>query len=134
MKTIWSWLVLARVSRLVSDLRGAASADDSYASHEGLPVSIAEAVSHACAPEGWNWPREDPKFLAVLERDGFSVPVDSAPYGSVVETAAGRLALVTNGGLIESHGAGLSVVPDVPGRRVRAWMIPGVSYFERATI
>ncbi|ALY09871.1 hypothetical protein SEA_ROSIEPOSIE_25 [Arthrobacter phage RosiePosie] len=133
MKTLWSWLVLARVSRLVRDVRSGESADVSHAAAEGLRLDVAEAISHACAPDGWNWPREDARLLVVLARDGRSVPVDSAPYGSVVETASGRLGLRTNGGLIESHGAALSVVPKEPGRWVRAWLIPGVSYFGRAT-
>ncbi|QGZ17124.1 hypothetical protein HYQ19_gp025 [Arthrobacter phage DrYang] len=133
MEPIWSWLVLARVSRLVKDLRSGVGADDAYAAADGRRLGVAEAISHACAPDGWNWPKDDAKLLAVLERDGRSVPVDSAPYGSVVETTSGRLGLRTNGGLIESHGEALSVVEQEPGRWVRAWLIPGVSYFGRTT-
>ncbi|AIZ01709.1 putative structural protein [Arthrobacter phage vB_ArtM-ArV1] len=133
MTTVWSWLMLARVSRLVRDLRTGVGTDEAYTAAEGMPLQVAEAISHACAPDGLNWPRDDAKLLAVLVRDGYSVPVDSAPYGSVVETTSGRLGLVTNGGAIESHGAALSVVPHESGRWVRAWLIPGVSYFERVT-
>lgn len=133
MENVWAWLVVARVSRLVTDLRSGNGADEAHATTEGMRLAVAEAISHACAPDGLNWPREDAKLLAVLERDGQSVPVDSAPCGSVVETTAGRLGLVTNGGLIESHGAALSVVPREEGRWLRAWLIPGVSYLERAS-
>ncbi|ASX98695.1 hypothetical protein SEA_COLUCCI_24 [Arthrobacter phage Colucci] len=133
MTTVWSWLVLARVSRLVRDIRTGEGTDDAHRGYEGMRLAVAEAISHACAPDGLNWPREDAKLLAVLERDGHSIPVDSAPYGSVVETTSGRLGMVTNGGLIESNGDALSVVPREPGRWVRAWLIPGVSYFGKAT-
>lgn len=94
-------------------------------------MTVAEAVSQACAASDLNYPRDDARMLAVLARDGVPVPLDAMPYGALVELANGRLGLCVNGGAVESHGPGLSVVPAVPGRWVRAWLLPGVAYMER---
>jgi hypothetical protein len=128
----WSWLVLSRISGLVKDLRTAASTDYDLDTAEGAPMMVAEAVSRACAPEGLRYPQHDDTLLAVLARDGVPVDLTTMPYGAVVELATGRLGVLTNGGVIESHGTGLSVVPADPARMRRAWLIPGVAYFERS--
>lgn len=131
---MWSWLVVSRVSRLVQDLRDGDTTDLEFSNEDGSKLGVSEAVSHACSPDGLNFPREDSQMLAVLVRDGVPVDIENPPYGALVETVNGRLGLVTNGGLIESHGDGMSVVEREPGRWVRGWLIPGVAYFGRAGI
>ncbi len=131
MTLVWSWLVLTRVSALVSDLRTAYSADVALADAGGAPLMVAEAVSRACAVDGLTYPRRDDLMLALLARDGIPAPLDAMPYGAMVELATGALGMFTNGGVIESHGAGLSIVPADQARMVRAWMIPGIAYSER---
>lgn len=134
MKLMWAWLMLSRISGLVVDLRTPDAVDSSQADLTGAPLMVAEAVSMACAPDGLTYPRQDSQLLAVLARDGVPVDLGALPYGAMVELSTGALAVATSGGLIESHGAGLSIVPAEPARMVRAWRLPGVAYFERTLL
>lgn len=127
---MWAWLMLSRVVRLVEDLRTADSADTEWAATLGARLMVAEAIRHAVSPEGIFYPPVDAQMLAVLERDGTPVAPLTAPNGAVVEIPGGRLGLVTAGGLIESSGESLCIVPQDAGRWLRAWLIPDVTYFE----
>ena|GEM_PF-6431175 len=127
---MWAWLMIGRVSRLVDDLREPASADDAWASYEGAPLMVAEAVGQAVAAWGAWLPLADRELAGVLSRDGRETRVDGAPAGAVVQLADGRLGLVVVGGVVESYGPGLCIVAPTPGRYVRAWLVPDVAYLE----
>jgi len=131
---IWAWLMIGRVSRLVSDLREPDHADNTLAEYEGAPLMVAEAIGQAVA--AWDvWlPLTDQALAGVLARDGKRVPVAGAPSGAVVQLADGRLGLVVPVGVVESYGPGLCVVPPTPGRYVAAWLVPGVAYLEGLTV
>jgi hypothetical protein len=131
MNTVWAWLMIARVNTLIRDNRTGAQVDQGWDTHEGAPLTVAEAVSKACSPEGLRWPLDDAKMLAVLARDGVPVSLDAMPQGAAVELTPGRLGLYVGAGVVESHGAALSLVKPDPSRWVRAWLIPGIAYMER---
>lgn len=131
MNTVWAWLVTARVCTLVRDVRTGEVADRGWLDNTGAPLTVAEAISHACSPAGLRFPREDARMLAVLARDGVPVSLDAMPHGAAVELTNGRLGLYVGAGVVESHGAALSLIHLDPARMVRAWLVPGLAYMER---
>jgi hypothetical protein len=131
MNTVWAWLISAKVCTLVRDVRTGQVADQSWQDNQGAALMVAEAISQACAGAGLRFPREDAKMLAVLARDGAPVSLDTMPHGAAVELTNGRLGLYVGAGVVESHGAALSLVHRDPARMVRAWLVPGLAYMER---
>lgn len=129
---MWAWLMLARVARLVEDLRTSDSADEAWRDMLGARLMVAEAIRHAVSPEDIYYPPIDAQMIAVMERDGTPVDPLTAPNGAVVEIPGGRIGLVTAGGLIESSGESLCIVPAAADRWLRAWLIPEIQYFEGA--
>ena len=127
---MWAWLFIARVTRLVTDLRTADSADIEWFGTLGARLMVAEAIRHAVSPENIYFPPVDSQMIAILERDGRVIDPSNAPNGAVVEIPNGRIGVVTTGGLIESHGESLCIVPADPARWLRAWLLPEVVYFE----
>jgi hypothetical protein len=132
MNTVWAWLIAARVCTLVRDVRAGAVADQGWKDNVGAPLTVAEAISQACATAKLRFPREDAKMLAVLARDGVPVPLDTMPHGAAVELTSGRLGLYVGAGVVESSGPALCLVPVDQARLVRAWLVPGLAYMERA--
>lgn len=129
MRTVWAWLIISRVHRLIEDVRVGAEADREYReTTQTAPLMVSEAVSRAASVYGINLPLADAQMLAVLRRMAEPCPVDSPPYGAMVLLNNGRMGMVTEGGLVESHGSGLSIVGREPGRWVEAWLLPDVLY------
>lgn len=125
---MWAWLVITRITRLVEDVRTGEQADMALDHHDGAPLMVAEALSHALAVWDVWLPVTDKSAGAVLARDGVLVPVVDAPAGAVVQLQDGRLGVVVPAGVIESYGEGLCLILPTAGRYVRAWLVPGVTY------
>jgi hypothetical protein len=95
----------------------------------GPRLEVAEAVGQAASAQGVQIPSTDDHLRVFLAARNAGAPVDLEARGLVVGLADGRLGLtVGRGRVVESHGAGLTVVlrPE-PGRYVEAFAVPGLS-------
>lgn len=129
MTTVWAGLIVTRVLRLADSLVPTGKdADAMLAATVGPRLQLAEPLSQAAAMQGIEIPRSDEHLRLFLAARNAAAPVDLSRRGLVVRTADGRLGLVVGRGrVIESRGAGLSVVisPE-PGRYGEAFAVPGV--------
>lgn len=128
--SIWAGLIVARVMFLAdSPVATGAEADRLLAAAPGPRVELAEVLGQALLSQGIAVPREDVRLGKWLSARPTEVPVNLKTRGLVVALADGRLGLTAGrGAVIESRGAGLSVVqaPE-PGRYVAAYVTPGIT-------
>jgi hypothetical protein len=127
--TIWAGLIVSRVLRLADSLvPTGAEADRLLGLTAGPRLELAEPLALAAAVHGIEIPRSDDNLRMFLAARNATAPVDLNVRGLVVRLADGRLGLtVGRGRVIESRGAGLSVIitPE-PGRYLEAFAVPGV--------
>jgi hypothetical protein len=105
-----------------------AEADRLLRASTGPRLELAEPLALAAAAQGIEIPRSDDHLRLFLAARNAAAPVDLNLRGLVVRTVDGRLGLtVGKGRVIESRGAGLSVViaPEY-GRYGEAFAVPGV--------
>jgi hypothetical protein len=128
--TVWAGLIVSRVLHLADTLVPAgAEADRILAATVGPRLELAEPLAQAAAAQGLQIPAADDHLRVFLAARNTGTPVDLGVRGLVVGTANGRLGLtIGRGRVVESHGAGLSVVisPE-PGRYVEAFAVPGLA-------
>jgi len=127
--TVWAGLIVSRVLHLADALVPTGKdADALVAATVGPRLELAEPLAQAAAMHGVEIPRTDDHLRLFLAARNAAAPVDLKLRGLVVRTVDGRLGLtVGRGRVIESHGAGLSVViaPEY-GRYGEAFAVPGV--------
>lgn len=127
--TVWAGLIVSRVLRLADSLVPTGKdADAMIAGTVGPRLELAEPLAQAAAVHGVEIPRTDDHLRLFLAARNAAAPVDLKLRGLVVRTADGRLGLtVGRGRVIESRGAGLSVIiaPEY-GRYREAFAVPGV--------
>lgn len=127
--TIWAGLIVSRVLRLADSLvQNGRAADDMLRGTIGPRLELAEPLSHAAAMQGIEIPRTDENLRLFLAVRNTAAPLDLNMRGLVLRLVDGRLGLsIGKGRVIESRGAGLSVViaPE-PGRYSEAFAVPGV--------
>ena len=127
--SVWAGLIVSRVLRLADSLLPTgADADALLAQAVGPRLELAEPLSQAAAVHGVEIPRSDDHLRLFLAARNAAAPVDLKLRGLIVRTPDGRLGLtVGRGRVIESSGAGLSVViaPEY-GRYHEAFAVPGV--------
>ena len=127
--SVWAGLIVSRVLRLADSLLPTgADADALLAQAVGPRLELAEPLSQAAAVHGVEIPRSDDHLRLFLAARNAAAPVDLKLRGLIVRTSDGRLGLtVGRGRVIESRGAGLSVViaPEY-GRYREAFAVPGV--------
>ncbi|WNN95973.1 hypothetical protein SEA_HIRKO_21 [Arthrobacter phage Hirko] len=128
--TVWAGLIVSRVLHLADTLvPTGAAADVLLAATPGPRLEVAEALGQAAAAQGMQIPFADDHLRMFLAARNAGTPVDLTARGIVVGLADGRLGLtVGRGRVVESHGAGLTVVitPE-PGRYVEAFAVPGLA-------
>jgi hypothetical protein len=94
----------------------------------GPRLEVAEPLAQAAGMHGIEIPRSDENLRLFLAVRNTSTKLDLNARGLVVRLTDGRLGLtVGRGRVVESRGAGLSVVitPE-PGRYLEAFAVPGV--------
>ena len=127
--TIWAGLIVSRVLRLADSLLPAGrDADLMLTATIGPRLELAEPLAQAAAVHGLEIPRSDENLRLFLAVRNASAPIDLNARGLVVRLADNRLGLtVGRGRVVESRGAGLSVVisPE-PGRYLEAFSVPGI--------
>lgn len=127
--TIWAGLIVSRVLHLADSLVPTGhEADKMLAATVGPRLEVAEPLAQAAAAHGIEIPRSDENLRLFLAVRNTTAKLDLNARGLVVRLADGRLGLaVGRGRVVESRGAGLSVViaPE-PGRYVEAFAVPGV--------
>lgn len=127
--TIWAGLIVSRVLRLADSLVPTGrDADDMLAATVGPRLELAEPLAMAASANGIEIPRTDENLRLFLAVRNMATPVNLDVRGLVLRLADGRLGLtIGRGRVIESRGAGLSVVvvPE-PGRYAEAFGVPGV--------
>jgi hypothetical protein len=127
--TIWAGLIVSRVLHMADSLvPTGADADKMIAATVGPRLELAEPLAQAAAVHGVEIPRSDDHLRLFLAARNAATPIDLKVRGLVVRTVDGRLGLtVGRGRVIESRGAGLSVViaPEY-GRYREAFTVPGV--------
>ena len=127
--TVWAGLIVSRVLRLADSLLpSGADCDAMLAAGDGPRLELAEPLALAASAHGIEIPRNDDHLRLFLAVRNTAAPVDLNVRGLVVALADGRLGLtVGRGRVVESYGAGLTVVIDPgPGRYAEAFRVPGV--------
>jgi hypothetical protein len=126
---VWAGLIVSRVLRLADSLVPTGrDADKMLIATVGPRLELAEPLAQAVGVHGVEIPRSDENLRLFLAVRNAAAPVDLNARGLVVRLADNRLGLtVGRGRVVESRGAGLSVViaPE-PGRYVEAFAVPGV--------
>jgi hypothetical protein len=129
MMTVWAGLIVSRVLHLADSLVPTGrDADKMLTATVGPRLELAEPLAQAAAMQGIEIPRSDEHLRLFLAARNAAAPVDLTRRGLVVRITDGRLGLtVGRGRVIESRGAGLSVViaPE-PGRYGEAFAVPGI--------
>ena len=129
MTTIWAGLIVSRVLHLADSLMPTGvETDRLLAAAVGPRLELAEPLAQAAAVQGIEIPRTDEHLRLFLAVRNTATATDLSVRGLVVRLVDGRLGLtVGRGRVVESHGAGLSVVitPE-PGRYAEAFAVPGV--------
>jgi hypothetical protein len=126
---VWAGLIVSRVLRLADSLLPAgADVDGLLGQADGPRVELAEPLALAAAAHGIEIPRNDDHLRLFLAVRNTAAVVDLNVRGLVVALPDKRLGLtVGRGRVVESYGAGLTVVIDPgPGRYSEAFRVPGV--------
>lgn len=120
---------MSRVLRLADSLVPTGrEADLMLAATPGPRLELAEPLAQAAAAHGIEIPRSDENLRLFLAVRNAATKIDLNTRGLVVRLADNRLGMtVGRGRVVESRGAGLSVViaPE-PGRYLEAFAVPGV--------
>jgi hypothetical protein len=127
--SVWAGLIVSRVLRLADSLLPTgAECDGLLGQADGPRVELAEPLALAASVHGIEIPRNDDHLRLFLAVRNAAAPVDLNVRGMVVALPDRRLGLtVGRGRVVESYGAGLTVVIDPgPGRYVEAFAVPGV--------
>jgi hypothetical protein len=127
--SVWAGLIVSRVLRLADSLLPAgADVDGLLGQADGPRVELAEPLALAAAAHGIEIPRNDDHLRLFLAVRNTAAVVDLNVRGLVVALPDKRLGLtVGRGRVVESYGAGLTVVIDPgPGRYSEAFRVPGV--------
>jgi hypothetical protein len=126
---VWAGLIVSRVLRLADSLLPTgAECDGLLGQADGPRVELAEPLALAAAAHGIEIPRNDDHLRLFLAVRNTATTVDLNARGLVVVLTDGRLGLtVGRGRVVESYGAGLTVVIDPGAGRYReAFRVPGV--------
>jgi hypothetical protein len=127
--SVWAGLIVSRVLRLADSLLpSGADVDGLLGQADGPRVELAEPLALAAAAHGIEIPRNDDHLRLFLAVRNTAAVVDLNVRGLVVALPDKRLGLtVGRGRVVESYGAGLTVVIDPgPGRYSEAFRVPGV--------
>jgi hypothetical protein len=127
--TVWAGLIVSRVLRLADSLvPSGAECDGLLTQADGPRLELAEPLALAASQHGLEVPRNDDHLRLFLAVRNTATAVDLNVRGLVVATPDGRLGLtVGRGRVVESYGAGLTVVIDPgAGRYTEAFRVPGV--------